>query len=305
MTLQELRYIVALADAGNFQRAAQICHISQPTLSQQVKKLEDYLGVTLFDRSRRRVAPTQVGERIVKSARLVIEEAGRIRDTAREGLDPMSRTLHLGVIPTLGPYFLPRVLGPIHRTHRGLRLLLREEFTDTLLDKLESGALEAALIALPAERDGLHAEPLFDEPFYAALPREHVLAKARQVELREFSRQSVLLLEEGHCMRDQALEICGRKADYNDEIKATSLETLRQMVGLGVGCTLLPALAVGGASVMARGNAVAIRPFRNPAPSRRIGLVWRQRSSAERTLLTLAATMRANLPAGVTAVAAG
>ena len=305
MTLQELRYIVALADAGNFQRAAQICHISQPTLSQQVKKLEDYLGVTLFDRSRRRVAPTQVGERIVKSARLVIEEAGRIRDTAREGLDPMSRTLHLGVIPTLGPYFLPRVLGPIHRTHRGLRLLLREEFTDTLLDKLESGALEAALIALPAERDGLHAEPLFDEPFYAALPREHVLAKARQVELREFSRQSVLLLEEGHCMCDQALEICGRKADYNDEIKATSLETLRQMVGLGVGCTLLPALAVGGASVMARGNAVAIRPFRNPAPSRRIGLVWRQRSSAERTLLTLAATMRANLPAGVTAVAAG
>jgi LysR family hydrogen peroxide-inducible transcriptional activator len=304
MTLQELRYIVALADAGNFQRAAQICHISQPTLSQQVKKLEDYLGVTLFDRSRRRVAPTQVGERIVKSARLVIEEAGRIRDTAREGLDPMSRTLHLGVIPTLGPYFLPRVLGPIHRTHRGLRLLLREEFTDTLLDKLESGALEAALIALPAERDGLHAEPLFDEPFYAALPHEHVLAKATQVDLREFSRQSVLLLEEGHCMHDQALEICGRKADYNDEIKATSLETLRQMVGLGVGCTLLPALAVGGASVKARGNPVAIRPFRNPAPSRWIGLVWRQRSSAERTLLTLAVTMRANLPAGVTAVAA-
>ncbi|TAK87683.1 MAG: hydrogen peroxide-inducible genes activator [Betaproteobacteria bacterium] len=299
MTLQELRYIVALADTGSFQRAAVQCHISQPTLSQQVKKLEEYLGAALFDRSLRRIAPTPVGERVVASARLVIEESNRIRMIAREGADPMARTLRLGVIPTVGPYLLPRILGAIHRAHPGLRLLLREEFTDALLAKLESGALDAALIALPPEREGLRAEPLFDESFYAALPREHALARGKQVELREFSQQSVLLLEEGHCMREQALDICGRKTAYNDEIKATGLETLRQMVGLGVGCTLLPALAVDAASVRVRGNAVAIRPFRNPAPRRRIGLVWRQRSSAERTLLTLAATMRANLPAGV------
>jgi len=299
MTLQELRYIVALADAGSFQRAAEQCHISQPTLSQQVKKLEEYLGAVLFDRSLRRIAPTPVGEQIVASSRLILEEANRIRAIAREGLDPMSRTLHLGIIPTLGPYLLPRILGAIHRAHPALRLLLREEFTDALLDKLESGVLDAALIALPPERERLRAEPLFDELFYAALPRNHALARGKHVELREFSEQSVLLLEEGHCMRDQALEICGRKANYNDEIKATSLETLRQMVGLGVGCTLLPALAVDAVSVKARGNAVAIRPFRKPAPRRRVGLVWRQRSSAERTLLTLAATMRANLPPGV------
>ena len=301
MTLQELRYIVALADAGHFGQAAEACHISQSTLSTQIKKLEDYLGVTLFDRSLRRVVPTPVGQQIVASARQIAEEAVRIKALASHTKDPMSRTLHLGVIPTLGPYFLPHALTLVHRTYPDLRLLLREDITDRLLELLAAGQIDAALVALPVEDEALESLALFDEPFWAALPADHKLARQDQVRVKDLAGCKLLLLEDGHCLRDQALEVCGPQARADEEVRATSLETLRQMVGMGIGVTLLPALAVDAAPKSTR-RQVAVRPFAAPQPFRRIGLVWRKRFPWSETLQRLGETLKHNLSKEVQAV---
>lgn len=297
MTLQELRYIVALADTGHFAKAAERCHVSQPTLSTQLKKLEDYLGVTLFDRSLRQVSATPAGREIVERARLVLAEVERIKAIAKQSLDPMARTLNLGVIPTAGPYFLPHAVRVAHRAYPQLRLLLREDFTANLLNALAQGRVDAALLALPVPGEGLQAAPLFQEPFVAALPKGHVLAKKKTVDAHELAREKILLLEEGHCFREQALEVCGLRGDFGEEVKATSLETLRQMVAIGIGCTLLPALAAKG-----RNAGIELRSLKQPVPSRTMGLVWRSRSPHQETLQRLAETWRANLPEGVTAV---
>ncbi|MFZ5512387.1 MAG: LysR substrate-binding domain-containing protein [Pseudomonadota bacterium] len=297
MTLQELRYIVALADTGHFAKAAERCHVSQPTLSTQLKKLEDYLGVTLFDRSLRQVSATPAGREIVERARLVLAEVERIKAIAKQSLDPMARTLNLGVIPTAGPYFLPHAVRVVHRAYPQLRLLLREDFTANLLNALAQGRVDAALLALPVPGEGLQAAPLFQEPFVAALPKGHALAKKKIIDTHELAREKILLLEEGHCFREQALEVCGLRGDFGEEVKATSLETLRQMVAIGIGCTLLPALAAKG-----RNAGIELRSLKQPVPSRTMGLVWRSRSPHQETLQRLAETWRANLPEGVTAV---
>ena len=295
MTLQELRYIVALADTGHFAKAAERCHVSQPTLSTQLKKLEDYLGVTLFDRSLRQVSATPAGREIVERARLVLAEVDRIKAIAKQSLDPMARTLNLGVIPTAGPYFLPHAVRVAHRAYPQLRLLLREDFTANLLNALAQGRVDAALLALPVPGEGLQAAPLFQEPFVAALPKGHALAKKKTIDAHELAREKILLLEEGHCLREQALEVCGLRGDFGEEVKATSLETLRQMVAIGIGCTLLPALAAKG-----RNAGIELRSLKQPVPSRTMGLVWRSRSPFQDTLQRLAETWRANLPEGVT-----
>jgi len=243
MTLQELKYLVALADHGHFGRAAESCFITQSTLSTQIKKLEDFLGVTLFDRSLKRVAPTPIGREILQAARNIVEESERIRELARHAQDPMARTVHLGVIPTLGPYYLPHALTLVHRKYPGLRLLLREEMTQHILERLNAGTLDAGLLALPVADDGLRVEPLFYEPFFAALPAGHPLAKRDVLKVNDIMAEKLLLLDEGHCLRDQALDVCGGGSRGREEVRATSLETLRQMVGLGLGLTLLPALA--------------------------------------------------------------
>ncbi len=297
MTLQELRYIVALADTGHFAKAAERCHVSQPTLSTQLKKLEDYLGVTLFDRSLRQVSATPAGREIVERARLVLAEVERIKAIAKQSLDPMARTLNLGVIPTAGPYFLPHAVRVAHRAYPQLRLLLREDFTANLLNALAQGRVDAALLALPVPGEGLQAAPLFQEPFVAALPKGHALAKKKTIDAHELAQHKMLLLEEGHCFREQALEVCGLRGDFGEEVKATSLETLRQMVAIGIGCTLLPALAAKG-----RNAGIELRSLKSPVPSRTMGLVWRSRSPHQETLQRLAETWRANLPEGVTAV---
>jgi LysR family hydrogen peroxide-inducible transcriptional activator len=299
MTLQELRYIVALADTGHFAKAAERCHVSQPTLSTQLKKLEDYLGVTLFDRSLRRVSTTPAGREIVERARLVLAEVDRIKAIAKQSLDPMTRTLNLGVIPTAGPYFLPHAVRAAHRAYPHLRLLLREDFTANLLNALAQGRLDAALLALPVPGEGLQAAPLFREPFVAALPKGHALAKRKTIDAQELARHKMLLLEEGHCFREQALEVCGLRGDFGEEVKATSLETLRQMVAIGIGCTLLPALAAKGPG---RNAGIELRSLKRPVPSRTMGLVWRSRSPHQETLRRLAETWRADLPEAVTAV---
>lgn len=301
MTLQELKYLVALADHGHFGRAAEACFITQSTLSTQIKKLEDFLGVTLFDRSLRRVTPTPIGREILAAARNIVEEAERIRALAKHAQDPMARTLHLGVIPTLGPYYLPHALTVIHKKYPGLRLLLREEMTPQLLEHLADGQLDAALLALPVTDDALRVETLFYEPFFAALPAGHSLAARAQLKVSDLLAEKLLLLDEGHCLREQALDVCGTTGGGREEVRATSLETLRQMVGLGLGVTLLPALAVDAGPRVGR-KAVEIRPFKSPPPGRTIGLVWRRRAPFPETFERLVQTLRQTLPGGVVAV---
>jgi len=298
MTLQELKYLVALADHGHFGRAAEACFITQSTLSTQIKKLEDFLGVTLFDRSLKRVTPTPIGREILAAARNIVEESERIRELAKHAQDPMSRTLHLGVIPTLGPYYLPHALTLVHKKHPGLRLLLREEMTPQILEHLVDGKLDAGLLALPVTDDSLRVEPLFYEPFFAALPAGHALAKQDVLKVPDIMKEKLLLLDEGHCLRDQALDVCGTGSVGREEVRATSLETLRQMVGMGLGLTLLPALAVD-AAPRASKKTVDIRPFKKPVPGRTIGLVWRKRAPFPETFERLAATLKSALPSEV------
>lgn len=297
MTLQELRYAVALADLGHFGQAAEACFVSQSTLSTGLKKLEEFLGITLFDRSLKRVTPTPIGREIIESARLILQEAERIRELARLSQDPMDRTLQLGVIPTLGPYYLPHALTIVHRLHPKLRLLLREVLTPHLLADLAEGKLDAGLLALPVEDASLEVVPLFVEPFLAAVPAEHPLAKEKAIEVEALAAAGLLLLEEGHCLRDQALEACHLEGLRNEEIRATSLETLRQMVGMGLGVTLIPALA--GESPKPTRRQVVLRPLAGAGAARTIGLVWRRRSPAAQTLTQLARTLADYLPAGV------
>ena len=294
MTLQELRYIVALADSGHFGKAAETCHISQSTLSTQIKKLEDFLGVVLFDRSLKHVALTPVGREIVSSARLILDEANRIRELARQTCDPMERTVNLGVIPTLGPYYLPHVLTLLHGKYPKLRLLLREEMTPHVLSHLADGKLDAALLALPINDASLEVVPLFKEPFLAAVPASHKLAQSSKIKINELAKAGLLLLEEGHCLRENALEACHLDGLQNEEISATSLETLRQMVGMGLGVTLIPVLASGGTT--ADVSQVALRPLVSPGASRTIGLVWRKRSPLAATMEQLVISLKGALP---------
>jgi LysR family hydrogen peroxide-inducible transcriptional activator len=303
MTLQELRYLVALADQGHFTHAAEVCHVGQPTFSTQIKKLEDRLGVVLFDRSQRRVTLTALGEKIVSRARAALQEIDKIRELATNAQNPMSGVLRLGAIPTIGPYLLPSLLAAIHTRYPELRLLLREDLTARLLEQLRSGRIDAALMALPLRSQGLEAQALFTEPFVLALPAGHPLTAKKEVRENDLTDHRILLLEEGHCLRDLALKICGstRRVESN-EVTATSLETLRQMVAVGVGCTLLPALATAPGFGAIQEGLIEMRPFADPAPSRIIALLWRHRYPREDALILLAKLIRANLPDSVTVI---
>ena len=297
MTLQELRYLVALADTGHFGQAAEACFVSQSTLSTGLKKLEDFLGVIVFDRSLKRVSPTPIGREIVESARRIVDEAARIRELASYAKDPMDRTLHLGVIPTLGPYYLPHVLTRVREAHPKLRLLLREEMTPHMLAHLADGKLDAGLLALPIDDPSLDVAPLFEEPFLAAVPAGHVLAKSRSIDIDELAAAGLMLLEEGHCLRDQALAACHLQTIKSEEIRATSLETLRQMVAMELGVTLIPTLA--GAGAGNTGTQVVLKPIAKPGASRVIGMVWRKRSAMSASIERLAETLAQKLPPGV------
>jgi LysR family hydrogen peroxide-inducible transcriptional activator len=296
MTLQELRYLVALADCGHFGQAAEACFVSQSTLSTGLKKLEDFLGVIVFDRSLKRVTPTPIGREIVESARRIVDEAARIRELASYAQDPMDRTLHLGVIPTLGPYYLPHVITRVREAYPKLRLLLREEMTPHMLAHLAEGKLDAGLLALPIDDPSLEVAPLFVEPFLAAVPAGHALARYKTVNIDELAAAGLLLLEEGHCLRDQALAACHLQGIKSEEIRATSLETLRQMVAMGLGVTLIPALAGGGSL---SGEQVVLKPVAKPGAARSIGLVWRRRSPMSASIERLAETLAGKLPPGV------
>jgi LysR family hydrogen peroxide-inducible transcriptional activator len=300
MTLQELRYLVALADKGGFGRAAESCHVGQSTLSMQIKKLETYLDVTLFERSRQRLQPTPIGERIIEQARIALAAAMQIKEVARTGIDPMVGPLRLGVIPTLGPYLMPHLLPAIRARFPGLVVYLREDLTEHLLERLRQGRLDALLLALPVRGEDVVADELFEESFVVAMPKGHPLAARARIVQADLEHENVLLLEEGHCMRHQALAICGQQgAGLREELKATSIETLRQMVAAGVGCTLLPQLAALPGAGSLRDDAVVIREFAPPLPSRKVGLAWRRNYPREVTLRGLAALIRDRLPPAV------
>ena len=299
VTLTELRYVVAVADTGHFGRAADECHVSQPTLSTQIKKLEGQLGVPIFERTSKRVRLTAAGERIVERARAILEEVRAIGDLARGHREPLAGPFRLGVIPTLGPYFLPWLLRPLQAAFPRLQLILQESITATLLDDLLAHRVDAALLALPVTAPRLTAEPLFDEPFFVLAPTTDPLAARKRVREADLTGHRVLLLTEGHCLRDQALQICGAgRTPHDDAFRATSLETLRHMVSAGLGCTLLPALA---APSLSQTKGSVARPFCAPAPYRRIGLVWRQSFPNAAAVQALTAFIRGHLPAGVLA----
>lgn len=299
MTLQELRYIVALADTGHFGKAAESCFVTQSTLSTQLRKLEGSLGLVLFDRSLKPVTPTPRGREILAAARNILAEAERIREMAGHAQDPMARTIHLGIIPTLGPYYLPGALALLRKRHPALRPLLREETTQQIVDHLLEGELDAGLLALPVADDRIHAEPLFHEDFFAALPVAHTLAACKTLNAADLKHEKLLLLDEGHCLRDQALDFCNaHSSNLREEVRATSLETLRQMVGMGLGVTLLPALSVNAGSRVAN-KCVVCRPFAKPAPKRTIALIWRMHVLFPETFERLAATLKSHLPEDV------
>ncbi|HET7756345.1 MAG TPA: LysR substrate-binding domain-containing protein [Steroidobacteraceae bacterium] len=280
LKLKDLRYLVAVADQRHFGRAAARCFVSQPTLSAQLKKLEQSLGVQLIERAPNNVSLTETGEQVVARARHILEASDEVVALARSRRDPLAGRLRVALLPTIGPYLLPRVMRALRKGLPRLELRLYEYQTAPLLEKLHAGELDLGILALPVELAGLEARELYSEPFVVALPQRHALAAREALRTNDLRGESLLLLEDGHCLRDQALEVCGRAGVRDSpDFRATSLETLRQMVATGAGVTLLPELASRGAYGLAQG--VAIRPFVRPAPSRRIGAVWR-RSSARR-----------------------
>jgi len=280
MNLRDLQYLVALAETGHFGEAAERCHVSQPTLSAQIKKLEEYLGVALFERQPRKVTPTDIGRRIVERARQVTQQAEDIRELARAARDPLTGKLRVGLIPTIAPYLLPRVAAALRKQLPELQLMLYEYQTGPLLEKLRSGEIDLAILALPADTDGLETRSLFAEAFLVAMPRNHRLTARKRLKPADLAGETLLLLEDGHCLRDQALDVCGNvPVSEEQDFRATSLETLRQMVAAGLGVTLLPRLAAEGPIAGARG--IEFRPFAPPTPSRMVGAAWRRSSTRE------------------------
>ena len=294
MTLTELKYIVALARAKHFGHAAEACHVSQPTLSVAIKKLEDELEVKLFERNAGEVAVTPLGEEIVRQAQVVLEQAAAIKEIARRGKDPLAGVLHLGVIYTIGPYLLPELVRrSIERTPQ-MPLLLQENFTLKLLDMLRTGEIDCAILAEPFPDTNLAIAPLYDEPFMAAIPAQHPLAQRKSVSAAELRDETMLLLGAGHCFRDQVLEVCPEFARFSTNaegmrrtFEGSSLETIKHMVAEGMGVTLVPQLAVPRTALP--GNArrrksddalVRYLPLhgddKGPPPSRRVVLAWRR-----------------------------
>ncbi|HEY5972557.1 MAG TPA: DNA-binding transcriptional regulator OxyR [Pseudoxanthomonas sp.] len=286
MNLRDLKYLLALADHRHFGRAAAACFVSQPTLSTQIKKLEEELGVSLVERAPRKVMLTPAGRDAADRARRIVAEVEQMKEAARRSQDPEAGTVRLGIFPTLGPYLLPHVIPRIRERFPNLELLLIEEKSDVLLSRLHEGKLDAALLALPVNDDQLHSEFLFEEPFLLAVPENHPLAQRDSLSLAELNDQKLLLLEDGHCLREQALEVCRLSgANEKSEFRATSLETLRQMVAANVGITLLPTLAI--KPPVARSQNIHLLGFSDSHPSRQIAMLWRKSSAMGQFLLEL------------------
>ncbi|WP_018949259.1 hydrogen peroxide-inducible genes activator [Thioalkalivibrio sp. ALMg11] len=280
MTLSELRYVVAVANARHFGRAAEASHVSQPSLSVAVRKFEEELGVTLFERGRGEVNVTPAGEQIIAQARRVLAEVEQLRSVAVQSQDQLSGPLRLGAIYTIGPYLLPELIPALHERAPNMPLVIDENYTGRLRERLKQGELDAIIISLPFEEPGVVTLPLYDEPFMAVLPAAHPLKDKEPLRLEDMADATLLMLGAGHCFRDQVLERCPDcqrtvTADGSTprNLEGSSLETIRHMVASGMGVTILPCTAVGADRYAQR--LLAVRRFQDPAPSRRVALAWR------------------------------
>ena len=284
MNLRDLKYLIAVAEQLNFGKAAEICHVSQPTLSMQVKKLEEYLGVSIFERTNKHVMLTDYGQEIVHMARGIVAGADDLITYSKSCRDPFSGEFRLGAFPTIAPYFLPKIIAPVKKAMPKLQLLLIEEKSPILIEKLLKGEIDAAILALPIDNESLAAEVLFDDNFLLAVPKNHALAKNKTVTMEDIGSESLLLLEDGHCMRNQALQVCQLSgAKETAGFRATSLETLRQMVAAGSGITLIPEIAIG-----SKDKLISYIKFSGDQPSRTIGIVWRKTSPRKQVVERIA-----------------
>ncbi len=284
MNLQDLKYLVAVADHRNFSKAAAASFVSQPSLSMQIKKLEEYLGTQLVERTNKQVFITPIGQEVVAVARGILRDAEHIRQIAKQANDPLAGELRLGIIPTVAPYLLPSLLPQIQQHFPKLQLIVVEAQTHVVTEQLRQGKLDAMIVALPIQGESFETASLYEEPFYLAVAVHHPLAKRQFVTQDDLVGERVLLLEEGHCLRDQALEVCQLAgALENANFRATSLETLRHMVASGAGVTLMPEKAV-----FRDMPSVVYIPFKNTAPARTIGLAWRAGSARKKLLLQMA-----------------
>lgn len=280
MTLTELRYIVTLAREQHFGRAAERSFVSQPTLSIAVKKLEEELGVAIFERSKSRVQTTPLGEKIVRQAQLVLEQAAAIKDIASAGRDQLNSPLQVGAIFTIGPYLFPQFIPVLQKLAPEMPLYVEESYTATLRTRLRNGELDAIIISLPFTEADVVTQPLYEEPFVVLMPHNHPLAKKSEIESGDLSPYNVLLLGEGHCFRDQVLEACPNlepshkpSSHVRTASEGSSLETLKHMVVSGLGITVLPLSAA--ITSQYASNLLVSRPFTDPQPSRKVALAWR------------------------------
>src|SRR5580765_777401 len=281
MTLTELRYIVAVAKKKHFGHAAEACFVAQPTLSVAIKKLEDELGVTIFERGGTEVSVTPLGAQIVAQAERVLEQTATIKEIASQNKDPLSGPLRLGIIYTVGPYLLPSLVKTMIRDVPQMPLILQENFTMHLVELLRQGELDVAIMALPFPEHGLNVRPLYDEEFVVAMPQHHKWAGYKEISSEDLKSETMLLLGNGHCFRDQVLEVCPEMSRFStagDGIARTfegsSLETIRHMVASGLGITVLPRASI--PDMHARDGMVRYVPFSRPAPSRRVVIAWRK-----------------------------
>jgi LysR family hydrogen peroxide-inducible transcriptional activator len=286
-SLRQLSYLVELAKRLNFRAAAEAQHVTQSTLSAGIKELESVLGVQLVERDKRHVRLTAVGEEVTARARDLLAGATDLAEAAKSAAEPLSGPLRLGAIPTIAPFLLPEVLPPLRRAHRELKLYLREDLTDRLLERLRAGALDVALIALPYDTTDLYVRELYKDEFWFVTREDDPASREKEIALRRLDTGEVLLLEEGHCLRDHAIAACGpRRGSWEPKVEATSLYTLVQMVDGGLGVTLLPEIMLK-AGVL-KGTRLVARPFASPAPSRTLALVARKTSPRRRDAELLA-----------------
>lgn len=304
MTLTELKYIVAVARERHFGHAAQACFVSQPTLSVAIKKLEEELEVQIFERGGAEIGVTDIGRSVVEQAQRVLEEALAVKEVAEQGKDPLSGPLRVGVIHTIGPYLLPKLVPQAIAQAPRMPLILQENFTVNLLELLRQGEIDTAILADPFVDTGLMTQSLYDEPFMVALPHAHSWASRSSIRSEEIKSETMLLLGSGHCFRDHVLEVCPELSRFSQSsagiqktFEGSSLETIRHMVASGIGITVLPKMAIPEAS---DSGLLSYVPFEAPAPTRRVMLVWRKsypRADAIRTLRDIVLSL--NLP-GVT-----
>ncbi|MET0072020.1 MAG: LysR substrate-binding domain-containing protein [Candidatus Thiodiazotropha sp.] len=281
MTLNELRYIVAVAQKRHFGHAAEACYVSQPTLSVAVKKLEEELGVGLFERGQGEVSLTAAGERIVTQAQRVLEEAGLIRQLASQSVNQLAGPLRVGAIYTVGPYLFPRLVPRLKQQASEMPLVIRENFTTVLTEQLKQGDLDVILISYPYDEPGIVTRPLYDESFSVLLPSKHPLADLEAITVQQLQEENLLLLGEGHCFREQVKRVCpgcvnkiNGDTNLQKNLEGSSLETIRCMVASGIGISVLPDTAIGEESL--RWDLLTTRPLAVESPKRRIGLAWRK-----------------------------